>query len=96
MNRIRATVKIPLERMEEILDQLQNLGVKTIEAEIVPYEQFVLVSSMNYDCVFSQMWDEKKEVVYLHFFFEDSSDGRSASFQLEYNFMQIPLNLRYE
>lgn len=96
MNRIRATVKIPREMTSEFTNRLHSLGIEAIEVELVEYETFVRESRLNYDCVFPQMWEEKKDVSYLRFYFEDSDKGRQQSFQLEYDLMQIPLNLCYE
>lgn len=96
MLKISATIKIPTEYVEEYLERLNKEGIETIVVEIIPYDRFVRESRLNYDCVFPQMWEEKKEVSYLRFTFGDSAEGRDACFRLEYNLMQIPLNLRYE
>jgi hypothetical protein len=96
MVKMWATVKVPAENADAVSIQLQGLGVENIERTEVPYGKFVRESRLNYDCAFRQMWDEKKDVAYLRFCFDDSAAGRDAAFQLEHGFMQIPLNLRYE
>lgn len=96
MRKIKATIKIPTASVEKYLNQLYKEGIERIEVEIVPYSQFVRESRLNYDCVFAQMWEEKQNVAYLRFYFDDSEKGRAESFQLEYNLMQVPLNLCYE
>ena len=96
MRKMKATIKIPTASVEEYLNRLYKEGVEGIEIEIVPYAKFIRESRLNYDCVFAQMWEEKKNVAYLRFYFDDSEGGRAASFQLEYNLMQVPLNLCYE
>lgn len=96
MYRIKALVKIPTELTEGMLNKLYELGVETVEVEMIPHEQFVRESRLNYDCVFPQMWEGKSDVSYLRFYFDDSPEGREAGFRLEYDFMQIPLNLCYE
>lgn len=96
MRKILATVKVPMDAVEDIKQQLSTYGVHNVTARAVPYAQFVEESRMNYDCVFQQMWDEKRAVAYIDFSFDGNDEGRAAAFNVEYNLMQIPLNLRYE
>ncbi len=96
MNRILATIKAPLDQVEAIRKELAACGVSKVDVKTVPFETFAEESRMNYDCVFPQLWEEKKPVAYLDFSFDATDEGRAASFQVEYNLMQIPLNLRYE
>ncbi|MCD8398690.1 MAG: MBL fold metallo-hydrolase [Lachnospiraceae bacterium] len=96
MQKIRATIKVPVGFVERYLAILDQKGIEMVESEQVPYEKFCRESRLNYDCVFPQMWEEKQDVSYLHFYFDDTPEGRKASFDLEYDLMQIPLNLRYE
>jgi hypothetical protein len=96
MKRLLATIKIPVERTQEIGSFLCELGVKEMEIETIPYEQFTLESRLNYDCVFPEMWEDRKDVTYLKFAFDGNEEGRNKAFYIEYNLMQIPLNLRYE
>ena len=96
MKKILATVKVPMDAVEDIKQQLSACGVENATARTVPYEQFVEESRMNYDCVFQQMWEEKRPVAYIEFSFSGNDEGRAAAFHVEYNLMQIPLNLRYE
>ena len=96
MGRILATIKAPLSETEQLKQQLMSSGVQTVEIEMVPYERFVKESRLNYDCVYPQAWAEKVPVAYINFSFDGTEEGRAASFSVEYNVMQVPLNLRYE
>lgn len=95
MIKIQATVKAPQSEVSELKEQLLRLGVKEIQEHIVPYERFLKESRLNYDCVFINAWEERQDMIYLIFYFEDSAQGRKAAFDIEYNLKQIPLNLRY-
>lgn len=96
MSKLLATVKVPVNAVEDITEQLKQCGVDTVEVRTVAYEQFVEESRMNYDCVFSQMWSDELPVAYIDFSFDATDEGRAAAFNTEYNLMQIPLNLRYD
>lgn len=96
MKKLLATVKVPVAAVGEIQEKLTACGVKSTDVRTIPYEQFARESRMNYDCVFPQMWQEKAPVAYIDFSFDADDAGRAAAFQVEYNLMQIPLNLRYE
>lgn len=96
MNRLLATVKVPADMVDEIKNQLRGLGVRNIESEMIPYEQFKIESRMNYDCVFEEAWSDGKAVAYLYFGFEDNEEGRKQAYSVEYAFKQIPLNLHYQ
>ena len=96
MKKILATVKVPMDAIESVKQQLDTCGVHDVTVRAVPFAQFVEESRMNYDCVFQQMWEEKRPVAYIDFNFSGDDEGRLAAFTVEYNFMQIPLNLRYE
>lgn len=95
MNKIQATIKAPVSEAEAIKKELWALGVNEISTRSIPYERFVRESRMNYDCVFKQMWEEKSDVVYLDFYFDDSAQGREKAYCIEFNLKQVPLNLRY-
>ena len=95
MLQIQATIKAPESVVPELELELAALGVEQITQRRVPYETFAEESRLNYDCVYPEAWDEKKEVVYLSFFFDDSIEGREAAFRVEYGLKQIPLNLNY-
>lgn len=95
MYKLKATVKVPQSEVSTAVEQLHHLGVERIEVCDVPYEQFVRESRMNWDCVYEEMWTEKKDVAYLNFEFDDSDEGRAAAYHVEYYLKQIPLNLRY-
>ena len=95
MYRIKATIKVPVSRVEGMLNRLQELGIDTVEAESIPYDQFAGESRMDYDCVFPEAWSDGEDVFYLRFYFDDSEEGRAKSYAVEYGLMQIPLNLCY-
>ena len=95
MNKIYATVKCPVQAAPQMTEQLKTLGVGEIREERVSYDRFVKESRMNYDCVFQTAWEEKQEVSYLNFVFEDSALGREQYYYVEFHLKQIPLNLRY-
>ena len=95
MLQIQATIKAPESMVSGLEQELTALGVEQIAQRRVPYEVFVEESRLNYDCVYPEAWEEKKEVVYLTFFFDDSNEGREAAFRVEYGLKQIPLNLNY-
>lgn len=94
--RLYATIKAPASRAPELKAQLAALGVADVEERAVPYQVFAEESRLNYDCVFQEAWDEKRDVVYLDFSFEDSAQGREQTHFVEYHLKQIPLNLRYQ
>lgn len=96
VKKILATVKVPMDAVDDIMQQLSSFGVENAAARAVPYAQFVEESRMNYDCVFQRMWEEKSPVAYIEFSFDGNDEGRAAAFHVEYNLMQIPLNLRYD
>lgn len=96
MRKLLATIKVPIAKTEEIGRLLYDMGVKELEIETVPYDRFTEESRLNYDCVFPEMWEEKKDVHYLKFSFDGNEEGRNQAFHMEYNLMQIPPNLRYE
>lgn len=96
MLRIQATIKAPQSEVAGLKAQLLGLGIQDMAERLVPYDRFVAESRMNYDCVFGAAWEEKADVVYLGFTFEDSQKGREAAYAVEYGLKQIPLNLRYE
>ncbi|MCC8101610.1 MAG: MBL fold metallo-hydrolase [Clostridiales bacterium] len=95
MRKILATIKAPKSMVAQITQQLKEAGVEKVAVQTVSYSQFVEESRLNYDCVFPQMWEEKAPVAYIHFAFDGTDEGRTASFQVEYDVMQIPLNLHY-
>ena len=95
MLQIRATIKAPESAVPGLEQELAALGVDQISQRRVPYEAFVEESRLNYDCVYPEAWEERKEVVYLTFSFADSSQGREAAYRVEYGLKQIPLNLCY-
>lgn len=95
MLQIQATIKAPESAVAGLEQELAALGVEQITQRRVPYKAFVEESRLNYDCVYPEAWEEKKEVVYLTFFFDDSNEGREAAFRVEYGLKQIPLNLNY-
>lgn len=96
MGKILATIKAPLSEVEGLKQQLKDCGVDTVAVREVDYDEFVEESRMNYDCVFPQMWSDKQPAAYIEFSFEPTDDGRAAVFNVEYNLMQIPLNIRYD
>lgn len=96
MGRILATIKAPISEIEQLKQQLKASGVESVDVETVPYERFVEESRLNYDCVYPQAWTDQAPVAYINFSFDGTDEGRAASFQTEYNVMQVPLNLRYE
>lgn len=95
MYTLNGTIKAPLNQIEAISAALHSLGVNRIDVRTVSYEQFLEESRLNWDCVFPEMWTERRAVVYLDFCFEDSDSGRQAAYQVEFNLPQIPLNLHY-
>ncbi len=95
MKRMQATIKIPQRLTQEMTEKLKGLGVREIRTNMVAYENFRRASRMDYDFVYREMETDKKDVVYLDFFFDDTPEGRDASYELELNLYQIPLNLRY-
>ncbi len=96
MSRLLATIKAPADMVEQLKNELAEYGVTETEVVMVPFEQFEQESRFNYDCVFPSLWEEKEPVAYINFSFDGTDEGRAASFNVEYNLMQIPLNLRYE
>ncbi|MCC8139032.1 MAG: hypothetical protein LIO67_01840 [Lachnospiraceae bacterium] len=96
MLKLCATVKLPFEEADRITDTLHTLGVTNLTRRNIPYEEFLRTSRLNYDCVFPNLWEEEKKVVYLDFSFEDSDEGRRQAYAVEFGLPQIPLNLRYE
>ncbi|MDR1801438.1 MAG: hypothetical protein LBQ95_06340 [Lachnospiraceae bacterium] len=96
MKRILGTVKIPDRLTEEMSNDLKKLGVGEITESVVEYDDFIRTSRMDYDFVYREMITDKKPVVYLDFYFEDTDEGRDACYNVEFNLKQIPLNLRYE
>lgn len=96
MYRLNATIKAPIAQKEALVSKLHQLGVDDIHVSIIPYEQFVLESRLNWDCVFAEMWTDRLDVAYLDFSFEDSDCGRAGAYQVEFQLPQIPLNLRYD
>lgn len=95
MYTLNAIIKAPLEQAAAITASLQGLGIDRVSLRTVPYEQFLEESRLNWDCVFPEMWADRKPVAYLEFCFEDSAAGREAAYRVEFNLPQIPLNLHY-
>lgn len=95
MLRIQATIKAPESAAPGLERELAALGVDQISQRRMPYQVFAEESRLNYDCVYPEAWEEKKEVVYLTFSFADSGQGREAAYRVEYGLKQIPLNLCY-
>ncbi len=96
MYTLNATIKAPLDQVEALTASLKTLGVDRVAAHTVSYQQFLEESRLNWDCVFPEMWTERKPVAYLDFSFEDSDAGRAAAYEVEFHLPQIPLNLRYD
>ena len=96
MKRILATVKIPERLTQEMTDELKKFGAGDIKASVVSYEKFMRTSRMDYDFAYREMEEDKKDVVYLDFSFDDTPEGWDASYNVEFNLKQIPLNLRFE
>ncbi len=96
MEKLLATIKAPVEKVSELTEQLKQYEVKEVEVIKVPYEKFIEESRLNYDCAYPRMWEDKKDVAYINFSFDATEEGRKESFDVEYNLMQIPINLRYD
>ena len=95
MNEMKATIKAPVSKVDELVEEIRKYGVSETEIEIVPYEKFMKESRFNYDFVFPEMITDEKEVAYINFYFPSDEKGRMAAWNVHYRLMQIPINARY-